>query len=116
MSDCGVRLRKPSAEGSSGRKQYYAAPSPPKQQASVLRGAGNSMDSGPENQRNLKNFKHSNTHRLNIQDPELDIYIYIIYIYIYHIYIIYIIYVWLTDICIYMADRKPSTTNTYRFT
>lgn len=97
MSDCGVRLRKPSAEGSSGRKQYYAAPSPPKQQASVLRGAGNSMDSGPENQRNLKNFKHSNTHRLNIQDPELDIYIYIIYIYIYHIYIIYIIYVCMAD-------------------
>lgn len=48
MSDCGMRLRKPSAEGSSGRKQYYAAPSPP-EQASVMLGAGHSMDLGPEN-------------------------------------------------------------------
>lgn len=57
MSDCGVRLRKPSAEGSSGRKQYYAARSPPKQQASVLRGAGNSMDSGPEKPEKSEKFQ-----------------------------------------------------------
>lgn len=49
MSDCGMRLRKPSAEGGSGRKQDYAAPHPPEQQASVMLGAGHSMDLGPEN-------------------------------------------------------------------